>query len=46
MGVKKTKIVVVGSFMMDLVIKAERRPRTGETLIGESFGMFVGGIRM
>ncbi|HHZ90292.1 TPA: ribokinase, partial [Candidatus Poribacteria bacterium] len=33
MGVKKTKIVVVGSFMMDLVIKAERRPRTGETLI-------------
>ena len=45
MGVKKTKIVVVGSFMMDLVIKAERRPRTGETLIGESFGMFVGGIK-
>ena len=43
MGEKKTKIVVVGSFMMDLVIKAERRPRTGETLIGESFGMFVGG---
>ncbi|MEC8892648.1 MAG: ribokinase [Candidatus Poribacteria bacterium] len=43
MEVKKTKIVVVGSFMMDLVIKAERRPRTGETLIGESFGMFVGG---
>ena len=43
MEVKKTKIVVVGSLMMDLVIKTERRPRTGETLIGESFGMFVGG---
>jgi ribokinase len=36
-------ITVVGSFMMDLVIKAERRPRRGETLIGQSFGMFPGG---
>lgn len=36
-------ITVVGSFMMDLVIKAERRPQRGETLIGQSFGMFPGG---
>jgi ribokinase len=36
-------ITVVGSFMMDLVIRAERRPRRGETLIGQSFGMFPGG---
>jgi ribokinase len=39
----KPVITVVGSFMMDLVIKAERRPQVGETLIGQSFGMFVGG---
>ena len=37
------KIVVVGSFNMDLVIKTERRPQKGETLIGEEFGMFIGG---
>ncbi len=36
-------ITVVGSFMMDLVIKAPRRPQKGETLIGESFGMYPGG---
>ena len=37
------KVVVVGSFNMDLVIKTERRPQKGETLIGEEFGMFIGG---
>ena len=37
------KVVVVGSFNMDLVIKTERRPQRGETLIGEEFGMFIGG---
>lgn len=36
-------VVVVGSFNMDLVIKTERRPQKGETLIGEEFGMFIGG---
>ncbi len=41
--VKKSKVVVVGSFMMDLVVKAERRPKVGETLVGEDFGMFIGG---
>jgi len=43
MTTKKPLITVVGSFMMDLVIKAERRPQKGETLVGESFGMYVGG---
>jgi ribokinase len=36
-------VTVVGSFMMDLVIKAERRPQRGETLVGQSFGIFPGG---
>lgn len=36
-------ITVVGSFMMDLVITAERRPQRGETLVGQSFGIFPGG---
>ena len=43
MSVKRPKVAVVGSFMMDLVVKAERRPRVGETLVGEEFGMFIGG---
>ena len=37
------KVVIVGSFNMDLVVKAGRRPETGETLMGEEFGMFIGG---
>jgi ribokinase len=37
------KIVVVGSFFMDLVFKVNRRPGRGETLIGQEFGMFTGG---
>ncbi|MCH8290115.1 ribokinase [Candidatus Poribacteria bacterium] len=40
---QQAKVVVVGSFNMDVVIKAERRPRKGETLIGQEFGMFSGG---
>ena len=43
MDERKPKVVVVGSFMMDLVIKADRRPQKGETLIGQQFGMFGGG---
>ena len=39
----RPKIVVVGSFMMDLVVKAPRRPAKGETLVGTDFGMFPGG---
>ena len=37
------KVTVVGSFMYDLVATAPRRPKTGETLIGDSFGMVLGG---
>src|SRR5262249_36890344 len=36
-------VVVLASFMMDLVAQAPRRPRTGESLLGTDFGMFVGG---
>ena len=43
MSTKRPKVAVVGSFMMDLVVKAERRPKVGETLVGEEFGMFLGG---
>ena len=43
MSLQNPKVAVVGSFMMDLVIKAERRPQKGETLVGQEFGMFIGG---
>ena len=38
-----TKLVVVGSFMMDLVARTPRLPKPGETVIGESFAQFLGG---
>jgi ribokinase len=40
---KTPNIVVVGSLNMDLVTTTQRRPAPGETLIGDSFAMFVGG---
>jgi ribokinase len=40
---RRPRIVVVGSFMMDLVVKVPRRPVKGETLVGSDFGMFPGG---
>lgn len=36
-------IAVVGSTMMDLVIRVERRPGPGETVFGSDFGMYLGG---
>jgi ribokinase len=36
-------VCVLGSFMMDLSLRAPRRPRPGETVIGTGFGMFLGG---
>lgn len=36
-------VVVVGSFMMDLVARTARLPKPGETVIGESFAMYLGG---
>jgi ribokinase len=41
--VKTGKVVVVGSFMMDLIAYAPRRPLPGETLMGSDFSMLVGG---
>lgn len=37
------KVVVVGSLNMDLVARAQRLPRAGETLPGESFFTVPGG---
>lgn len=40
---KKPKILVVGSFMMDLISSAERLPSMGETVIGTEFKTAPGG---
>lgn len=37
------KILVIGSFMTDLVVQTERLPKNGETIIGTSFNQFTGG---
>jgi len=37
------EILVIGSFMMDLVVRTPRAPENGETLIGTSFSIFPGG---
>lgn len=37
------KVVVVGSLNMDLVVRAQRLPRAGETLPGERFFTVPGG---
>ncbi|MCD5993544.1 ribokinase [Pseudomonas sp. CDFA 602] len=39
----QAKIVIVGSLNMDLVIRAQRLPRPGETLTGETFDTVPGG---
>ncbi|MEK3888148.1 ribokinase [Bacillus sp. FSL K6-3431] len=36
-------ILVIGSFMMDLVVYTPRAPKDGETIIGNSFSRFPGG---
>jgi len=38
-----TKIVVVGSSSMDLVVSANKRPEKGETILGQSFKTVPGG---
>lgn len=40
---KKPKILVVGSFVMDLVVSAPKFPSSGETVIGSGFQMSAGG---
>ena len=37
------RIAVVGSLMMDLVVRAPRLPAVGESLIAHSFQQFIGG---
>ena len=37
------KVTVLGSANVDLVLRAERMPNRGETLIGETFDIFTGG---
>jgi len=37
------KVTTLGSFMMDLVAYTPRRPKSGETLRGESFSIALGG---
>ena len=40
---KKPKILVVGSFMMDLIASTPRAPREGETIVGLKFRTAPGG---
>lgn len=40
---KSPRILVIGSFMMDLVVRTDKVPEMGETVIGKSFGRFPGG---
>lgn len=37
------EVCVVGSFMMDIVVRTARRPAEGETVIGESLDFVLGG---
>ncbi len=39
----QAKVLVVGSLNMDLVVRAPRLPRGGETLAGQSFITVPGG---
>ena len=39
----KPRILVVGSFIMDLVASADRAPKMGETVVGQSFRTAPGG---
>lgn len=39
----KPNVVVVGSFMMDLIVRTERMPKEGETIVGKEFQRAPGG---
>lgn len=43
MSTKQPSVLVVGSFMMDLVVRTKRMPKEGETVVGEEFGRAPGG---
>lgn len=40
---KKPKILVIGSFVMDLTVSTQKFPNSGETVFGESFQTAPGG---
>ena len=40
---QQPRVTVLGSANVDLVIRAERMPNKGETLIGDAFDIFTGG---
>lgn len=40
---KKPEILVVGSFVMDLIVSTEKFPNSGETVLGKSFQTAAGG---
>lgn len=40
---QKANIVVVGSLNVDLVVEVDKKPKLGETLLGNSFQTFLGG---
>src|SRR5690625_2808477 len=39
----KPRVLVIGSFMMDRVVRTPRTPADGETIIGTNFQRFPGG---
>lgn len=41
--VRKPKILVAGSFVMDLIATTERAPRSGQTVVGKAFHTAPGG---
>jgi ribokinase len=40
---KKPRLLVVGSFVMDLIVSTEKFPQSGETVLGKSFRTAPGG---
>ena len=43
MPMDRCRVAVVGAFNLDLVFWVDRRPRPGESLMGQRFSMFPGG---
>jgi ribokinase len=39
----RPRVIVIGSFVADLVFRVKHRPEPGETMLAEDFGMFLGG---
>lgn len=39
----RPRVLVVGSFVTDLVFRVKHRPGPGETMLADGFGMFLGG---